>query len=186
MSNSLPEGVTLFVQHIGKLSDTQQRVLADVQSIVKQALSAPMTGSRREPGGGVPGILPGDAELRHLEAVFEQAAVGIALVGLGGEWQRANPMLCDTLGCAHERLLRGRSIWSVIHPDDIAKHFFHTARLLSGEVSTGTLDLRYLRPDGSTVQVRQAESLLRDERLRPLFTLVVIEKASTSPGRSAR
>ena len=42
----------------------------------------------------------------RFRTTFEQAAVGIAHVGLEGRWLRANPKLCEILGYAHDELLQ--------------------------------------------------------------------------------
>ena len=54
----------------------------------------------------------------RFRATFEQAAVGIAQVGLDGRWLRVNQRLCDIVGYSREELLQ-RTFQNITHPDDL-------------------------------------------------------------------
>ncbi len=54
----------------------------------------------------------------HFRATFEQAAVGVAHVGLDGRWLRVNARLCAMLGYTEAELL-SRTFQEVTHPDDL-------------------------------------------------------------------
>ena len=54
----------------------------------------------------------------RFRATFEQAAVGMALVGLDGRWLRVNRKLCDIVGYAHDELM-GLTFQDITHPDDL-------------------------------------------------------------------
>ncbi|MGB7085854.1 MAG: PAS domain S-box protein, partial [Phormidesmis sp.] len=55
---------------------------------------------------------------QRFRATFEQAAVGIALVGLQGQWLRVNQKLCDIIGYTSAELAQ-KTFQEITHPDDL-------------------------------------------------------------------
>ncbi|MCM2369860.1 PAS domain S-box protein [Aporhodopirellula aestuarii] len=92
---------------------------------------------------------------------FENAAIGIAHVGLGGEWLRANEKLCNILGYTLDEL-KQRSFQDITHPDDLDKDLVLFAQMKRGEINGYTLEKRYLHRDGHTVWANLTTSLRRD------------------------
>ena len=113
-----------------------------------------------------------ESEERY-SAAFEQAAVGLAEVGLDGRLLRVNRCLCESLGYTSDELLR-RTVLEITHADDRSD-----ARRLLARV--GTLqrphqqEKRYLRKDGSALWANMTTSLVRDRERRPKFFISVIE-----------
>ena len=93
---------------------------------------------------------------------FENAAVGIAHVGLDGRWLRVNPRMTEITGFTAEQLL-ATDFQSITHPDDVKEDLEHVNRLLAGEIKKYRIEKRYRRKDGSTVWVDLFVSLLRKE-----------------------
>jgi two-component system sensor histidine kinase UhpB len=93
---------------------------------------------------------------------FENAAVGIAHVGLDGRWLRINPRMTEITGFTSEQLL-ATDFQSITHPDDVKEDLEHVKRLLAGEIKKYRIEKRYRRKDGSTVWVDLFVSLLRKE-----------------------
>jgi PAS domain S-box-containing protein len=120
-------------------------------------------------------------ELRESEArfrgIFEQAAVGIARVGLDGRWLQFNPAMCRITGYPAEELAELR-INDVIHPDDLGVDLAHLADLSAGRADSYTMDKRYVRRDGSLAWVSLARSVVRDANGGPLYYVSVIEDVS--------
>lgn len=106
--------------------------------------------------------------------MFEQAAVGMAQVGLNGAWQRVNDKLCAITGYTRDELLT-RTFADITHPDEREADFASGKALLAGEITTFTREKRYLRKDGGVVWVNLAVSLLRDPEDRPEQFMAVIE-----------
>ena len=100
-----------------------------------------------------------DAE--RLQAIFEQAAVGIAIAELDGRFVEANQRFLQILGYSAEEV-QGLSVHVITHPDDVADTRRKIERLLSGQWSDFVHEKRYLRKDGSVVWSRTAVTLLRD------------------------
>lgn len=110
----------------------------------------------------------------RFEATFEQAAVGIALVGLDGSWLRVNRKLCEILGYDQDELL-ARTFQDLTHPDDLDRDLGDLTRLVSGDIATYATEKRYLRKDGGLVWVKLTVSLVRKRDGSPDYCISVIE-----------
>lgn len=113
----------------------------------------------------------------RFRAIFEHAAVGMAQVGLDGDWIRVNDRLCEIVGYSREELLR-RTFQDITHRDDLAEDLEHARRLVDGETEAYAMRKRYVRKDGETVWVNLTVSLVRDGRDRPLHFVSVVEDVS--------
>lgn len=117
--------------------------------------------------------------LRESEArfrvTFERAPVGLAHVGLGGEWLAVNARLCELLGYSREELV-GTRFQALTHPDDLAADLDQALRLVAGEVPSYTMPKRYVRKDGTTVWARLTGSLVRDAAGAPFHFLAVVDE----------
>src|SRR5262245_3450883 len=94
------------------------------------------------------------------KAIFENAAVGIARVGLDGRWLEVNQRLCDIFGYDCGDLMR-KTFAEITHPDDLAEDARQMQRLLAGEIETYVMEKRYFRNNGSLVWVNLTVSLVR-------------------------
>jgi PAS domain S-box-containing protein len=110
----------------------------------------------------------------RFRTMFEQAAIGIAQVGLDGRWLRANQRVCDILGYTDDELRR-RTFQDLTHPEDLEADLSQVKSLLAGEIESYTLEKRYLRKDGTTVPVNLTVSLVHDFAGRPDHLVSVIE-----------
>jgi PAS domain S-box-containing protein len=108
---------------------------------------------------------------RRFETAFSKTAVGMALCGLDGRWQRANPAFCAMLGY-EENELRQLTFAQVTHPDDLVANFQGDERLLAGEAGDYQLEKRYLHRDGSAVWVLLSVTLDREEDGTPSHYIV--------------
>ncbi|HWI40342.1 MAG TPA: PAS domain S-box protein, partial [Verrucomicrobiae bacterium] len=101
----------------------------------------------------------GDARFR---ATFENAAVGIELLDLQGRFLKANAVLFRMLGYDEEEL-RGRTFDSITRADDLKAELPLLQRLLAGEISSYSMEKRYIRKDGGELWVRVTSSIARTE-----------------------
>jgi two-component system cell cycle sensor histidine kinase/response regulator CckA len=113
----------------------------------------------------------------RFRATFEQAAVGIAHLDLGGRWLRVNQRLCDIVGYAREELLQ-LGYHDITHPDDVGLDEVQIERLKAGEIQSYVREKRYLRKDGSTVWVNLTASLLQDTGGQAKNFISVVEDIS--------
>ncbi|UVF22719.1 PAS domain S-box protein (plasmid) [Microvirga terrae] len=96
----------------------------------------------------------------QVEALFAQAAAGMAQCDPTGRFVRVNDQFCAILGRRRDELLQ-LSMQDCTHPDDLA----HNVTLFRRALKLGEafeIEKRYLRPDGSVVWVRNAVSPVRD------------------------
>ncbi len=110
----------------------------------------------------------------QFRAVFEQAAVGIALLAPNRRWLQVNRRLCDMLGYA-ERDLFARTDLDVTHPDDRAGSQALIRRLDSGEISDFATERRYLAGDGHIVWATTVVRLVRKADGAPDYYISVME-----------
>ena len=113
----------------------------------------------------------------RFRAVFEQAAVGVAMVGPDGSFLLVNRRLCDLLGFSMEELSQ-RSSRQATHPDDLPADLEQTGRCLSGEIDSYAREKRLLRRDGTPVTVSLTNSLVRDHQGAPAYFISIIEDIS--------
>lgn len=102
-----------------------------------------------------------EREHRKLEALFQNAPVGIFEEDPEGHNVRANPRLCDILGFTPERL-RGEGWISVVHPEDrerVAAEWSSAA----AEGRAASLEFRSLRAGGEVRWLSRRSVVLRDE-----------------------
>ena len=113
---------------------------------------------------------PADAQFR---AIFEQAAVGIAVRALDGRWLQVNRKLCEMFGCSAEQLLATTSI-AMTPPEDRALSMQFNRRMERGELDTYSREKRYVRPDGASLWVALSMSVVRDAGGRPSHVIAVM------------
>jgi len=113
----------------------------------------------------------------RFRATFEQAAVGIAHVGLDYMFVRINQKFADIVGYTKEELTR-RTFIDITYPEDIEKDMEQVQQLLEDKISTCSTEKRYVRKDGSVVWVDLTASLVRDEKGEPEYFIAVVEDVS--------
>jgi PAS domain S-box-containing protein len=108
-----------------------------------------------------------------LRATFDLAAVGIAHVAPDGRFVRVNQKLCDIFGLARDELLQCR-FQDLTYPDDLTPDLSLLGRLLAGEITTFSMEKRYIRKDGKLIWADLSVSLARDEAGRPSYCISVV------------
>lgn len=114
-----------------------------------------------------------DSEKRF-ESTFEQAAVGMALVGTDGRWLRVNHRLCEIVGYSQFELL-SKTFQDITHPDDLASDLGLVQQMLEGAIDTYSMEKRYFRQDGSQVWVNLIVALARKPDGSPDYFISTIE-----------
>ncbi|MFC5598747.1 PAS domain S-box protein [Deinococcus cellulosilyticus] len=114
----------------------------------------------------------------RFRATFSQAAVGIAHVGLSGEWLTVNQRLCDIVGYSNTELM-GLTFQDITHPEDLDKDLHLLNLLVSGRIQTYDMQKRYIRKDGTLVWVNLTVSLVRTPEGDPHYFISVIEDISS-------
>ncbi|MGI8896717.1 MAG: PAS domain S-box protein, partial [Casimicrobiaceae bacterium] len=96
-----------------------------------------------------------------LRAIFDQAAIGIAVAALDGTFLDANRKFSQLLGYSVDEL-RSQTFMDVTHPADLEESRRNIAALVSGTVADFRQEKRYVRKDGTAVWSRTTVTFLRD------------------------
>ncbi|WP_172825468.1 PAS domain S-box protein [Geobacter sp. DSM 9736] len=119
--------------------------------------------------------------LRKSEArfrgVFENAAVGMSLFDPQGRLVRGNAKLFEILGYPQEEL-QGRAFQSFTHNEDREPDQSNYLLLMKGDLSSYTVEKRYIRKDGNQVWVRVTRSAQPGERGLPDYSINIVEDIS--------
>ncbi|HEY5427785.1 MAG TPA: PAS domain S-box protein [Solirubrobacteraceae bacterium] len=114
-----------------------------------------------------------ESEARFRET-FDEAPIGIALVGPNGRWLAVNRVLCRILGYAESELLAA-GFQDITHPDDLAADLDLVRRTLAGEIPTYQMEKRYFHKGGHTIWAKLSVALVRDSSGAPLHFVSHVE-----------
>lgn len=105
---------------------------------------------------------------------FENAPIGMAIVGLGGGFIRVNHAYCEIVGYAADELSKLR-FQDITHPDDVDTDVGLVERLRRGEIPRYQLAKRYIHKNGTTIHVVLHTSVVRDEKGEPIHYIAQVE-----------
>ena len=130
-----------------------------------------------------------ESEARFRET-FDEAPIGVALVGPNGRWLEVNRAVCEIVGYSEAELL-ALTFQDISHPDDLEADLQKLGQVLTGEILTYQMEKRYFHKDGHAIWAKLSVSLIRDERGTPLHFVAHIEditraKAAESALREGR
>ncbi len=111
---------------------------------------------------------------QRFRGAFETAAVGMALVGLQGEWLEVNQALLDMLQYEEDELL-ALTFQDITHPDDLELDLEHLAALTAGKIASYQMEKRYFCKDGSIIWAVLSVSMVRDAQGQPLHYVSQID-----------
>ncbi len=114
-----------------------------------------------------------EAESRFANA-FEEAPIGMALVGVDGSFLRVNRALSEIVGYEAAELLK-LTFQDITHPDDLEADLELVREVLEGKRRNYRMEKRYLRQDGEQCWVLLSVSLVRDDAGEPLYFVSQIE-----------
>ena len=118
------------------------------------------------------------SELNQIERqfliTFEQAAVGIAHVGIEGGFMRINSKFCEIVGYSQQEMLK-LTFQDITFPEDLSLDMEYAQQLLEGKIETYSLEKRYIRKDKSIVWINLTVSLVRKEAKEPEFFISFVE-----------
>lgn len=114
-----------------------------------------------------------ESEIRFRDT-FENAAVGIAHIGLDGHWLRVNGRLCQIVGYGREELLT-KTFQEMSYPDDINPDLDRFNAMMRGDIPGYQIQKRFLRKGGEIVWTNVTTSLQRDKEGAPLYSISILE-----------
>ncbi len=104
----------------------------------------------------------------RFRSAFDNAPIGVAVVGLDGRFLQVNRSLCEILGYSEEYLL-ATTFQEITHPDDVEASMENVRRAMRDEVGSYSLEKRYVAAGGRQVWVSLSVSLVRDADGDPLY-----------------
>ena len=110
----------------------------------------------------------------RFRAIYQEAAIGIALVDMDGRLLESNRAMQKMLGYGGEEL-QGKVFTDITHPDDIAKDLELYTELMAGKRSHYQMEKRYVRKDGNVVEGRLTVSLVRRVGSELQFAVGMVE-----------
>jgi PAS domain S-box-containing protein len=119
-----------------------------------------------------PGAVAASEKL--LRSVFDNAPVGITVVGFDGRWLRVNRECCRMLGYEPEDMI-GASFVDFTHPDDVAEDRRRLAGTVAGELDGQSLEKRYLHKNGSVIWTYVRTEVVRNETGKPLYLVAHLQ-----------
>ena len=108
------------------------------------------------------------------EAIFDQAAVGIAHIDSStGHFIEINNQFCKLLGYS-EQEMKEKNFQGITHPDDLEADLLNLNQLLSGKIKEYNLEKRYYNKSGAIVWVKLSVSPLfkKGKKLTSLISIV--------------
>jgi PAS domain S-box-containing protein len=120
----------------------------------------------------------------RLRAVFNQAAVGMAVASLDGRFVEINRKFADVLGYSPEELT-GLTFNDITHPGDRAATLASVQRLVEGTGRDYAVEKRYLRKDGVMVWTHTTVTVLKDADNQPRQLIAVIEDITAKKAAEA-
>lgn len=122
-------------------------------------------------------------ELRELlgtsfERTFQLAAIGMTLTKAHGICVAANPALCRMLEYSEPELL-GRPFNDITHPDDIDKSLARHQQIAEGEVSSYSIEKRYITKSGRILHAQVTVMTVSGADERPRFLVAEVQDLSS-------
>ncbi|PAY19997.1 chemotaxis protein CheR [Rhodopirellula sp. SM50] len=100
------------------------------------------------------------SELEY-RSTFENAAIGIAHVGMEGQWLRVNEKLAQIFGYSRDEL-KTMTFQDLTHPEDLDKDLLLFMQMKRGEIPGYAIEKRYIHHDGHTIWAQLTTSIRRD------------------------
>ena len=104
--------------------------------------------------------------VEQFRSAFENAPIGLAIIGLDGSWQRVNPALCNLLGYTEDEL-HETNFQSLTHPDDLEADLSQLNLLMQGAIPSYKIEKRYYRSNGAIMWGMLSVGMVRNAERRP-------------------
>lgn len=111
------------------------------------------------------------------QRLFDEAPIGMGMVGSSLRYERANRALCETFGYSKEEI-REIAFERMIGPEDREKHVSAIREFVLGQRSSFQAEARYLRRGGEAFWGRVTVDRIADSTGRMLFVLVILDDIS--------
>lgn len=113
----------------------------------------------------------------RFRGIFNQAAVGIAVLDAEGRWLNVNQKLCEITGYPLEELLE-ISFQSITHPDDLERDLHMARAAMDRTIDQYSIEKRYIRKGGAEIWVQLFVRRLEATAETPARFVSVVEDIS--------
>ena len=114
---------------------------------------------------------------KRFEGAFDNAPIGMALVGTDGRWLQANVALCRITG--HSLVeLKGTTLHAMTHVDDVDLDAENLRELLAGRIQSFQVEKRIRHARGHDIWVLVTAAIVRDEQCTPLYLIAQVQDIS--------
>jgi len=117
-----------------------------------------------------------EASEQSFRQIFEEAPIGMAVVGLDESFNRVNTTLCQMVGYS-ERELTQCTTMDITFEDDIPQGRQNAEELLTGGPRS-SVERRYIRKNGEVLWITRTACLMRDVDGHPRNFLIMVEDIS--------
>lgn len=111
---------------------------------------------------------------QRFQSAFDNAPIGMAIVGLDDRILQVNQALCDILGYEPDQLL-ATTVAAITHPDDRQIEATQKTKLRDKSLQIFEMEKRYLHADGRIVWGQLRVSIVKDDAGNPLYFLGQME-----------
>jgi PAS domain S-box-containing protein len=110
----------------------------------------------------------------RFRSAFQDAPIGMALIGLDDRWLKVNPVLCQMFEYSEAELLMNR-MFAMVHPEDRSTLQQYIELSQSQANHAPHVELRYQRKGGLIIWVRLSLSAVRDAHQQAACYVVQIQ-----------
>jgi two-component system sensor histidine kinase/response regulator len=117
-----------------------------------------------------------EASEQNSRQIFEDAPIGMAIVGLDERFERTNAAFREMIGYSEAELTE-RTPLDITYPDDLALSKHLVEAMLKG-TGRSFVEKRYIRKDGEVMWATRTGCIIRDGSGQPQHFLIMVEDIS--------
>ena len=117
-----------------------------------------------------------EASEQSFRQIFEEAPIGMAVVGVDESFDQVNETLCQMVGYSESELTQ-RTTMDITFEDDILQGKRNAEELLTGGPRS-SVERRYIRKNGEVLWITRTACLMRDVDGHPRNFLIMVEDIS--------
>jgi PAS domain S-box-containing protein len=117
-----------------------------------------------------------EASEQGFRQIFEDAPIGMAVVGLDESFKQVNATLCQMVGYSESELIQ-RTTMDITFEDDIPQGRQNAEELLTGGPRS-SVERRYIGKNGEVLWITRTACLMRDVDGHPINFLIMVEDIS--------
>ena len=111
----------------------------------------------------------------YIRLFFDNANVGMCLIDLEGRLLRVNRHMCDMFGYSKDEF-KGMSVNDITHPDFSGVNQNYIKQALSGVVTAGEFQKKYIHKKGHIVWGQVSSSLVRNHDGKPQYFISYVKE----------